>query len=151
MTWSPYHRQQLTYFVFCVGAERVRVQLPHITFGVRPPHLTLVHKELHMSTVVNLGHTISMAVAFLDQNGNPMLTPPVPDSPPAWSNTTPATETLAPSASGLSCVATPVAAGSDEVDLVVTVGGVAFKALLDVTVQPAPQVLTSVAIVPTVQ
>lgn len=111
--------------------------------------------ELHeghnmAATTVSVGHTISCAISYLDQNGNPMLVAQTPDSPPAWTNTTPATETIAPSADGLTCVATPVAAGTDTISLALKVGGTAYSASLAVTVQAAPQVLTSVAIVPTV-
>lgn len=103
-----------------------------------------------MAVTLSVGHTLNMSIQFLDQNGNPMLTPPTPDSPPSWSDTTSATETLAPAANGLSCVGTPIAAGSDVVNLSVVVGGQTFSATLDVTVDAAPQVLTSVAIAATV-
>lgn len=96
-------------------------------------------------TTVAVGHTIAMSIAFLDQNGNPMLAPTVPDAPPTWTNTTPATETIVPAADGLSCVATAVAAGSDTVNLSATIGGKAFTASLSVTVDVV-QVLSSIAI-----
>lgn len=103
-----------------------------------------------MSTIVTIGHSIAMAIAFLDQNGNPMLATPTPDSSPAWTNTTPATETVAASTSGLTATATPVAPGTDTVNLSVVVGGQTFTASLDVEVDAAPQTLTSVQILPTV-
>jgi len=107
-------------------------------------------ESVFMAITVSLGHTVGMAIVFLDQNGNKMLTTPVPDVAPVWTQTTPATETLTVAPDGLTSVATPVAAGSDTISLSVTVGGAAFNASLDVTVQAAAQVLTSVAIVPTV-
>lgn len=103
-----------------------------------------------MDVQVTVGHVINMAIDFLDQNGNPMLTPVAPDSPPVWSNTTPATETLAVSGDGLKAVATPLVPGTDTVNTAVIVGGVSFAANLGVNVSPAPQVLTSVVITPTV-
>ena len=103
-----------------------------------------------MAVTLAVGHTLNMALAFLDQNGNPMLTTPTPDATPAWTDTTAATETLAPAASGLTCVGTPIAPGTDTVTLTLAVAGVSFSANLDVTVTAAPQVLTRVAIVPTV-
>lgn len=103
-----------------------------------------------MATTLSVGHKLNMSIGFFDQHGNPMLTAPTPDTPPAWSNTTPATESIAPSADGLTCVGTPVAAGSDTVNLIVTVGGNNFSASLDVTVTAEAQVLTSVAINSTV-
>ena len=101
-----------------------------------------------MATNFTVGSTLSLSIAYLDQHGQPMTTAPTPDSAPAWSNTTPATETLAPAADGLTCVATGDAPGSDTVDLTVVVGGATFTATLAVEVEAAPQVLTSVEIVP---
>ena len=98
-------------------------------------------------TDVTLGHKINLSIAYLDQNGNPMLTAPTPDAPPSWSNTTPATETLAVDPTGNTATATTVAVGTDVIDLSVTVGGQTFTATLGVNVSPVPQVLTSVAIV----
>jgi len=103
-----------------------------------------------MDTQVSLGHVINMVIDFLDQNGNPMLTPQVVDSPPIWSNTTPATETLVASADGLQAVATPVADGVDTISVTAMVGGKQFGATLNVNVAPAPQVLSSIVITPTV-
>jgi hypothetical protein len=90
-----------------------------------------------------------MSIVYLDQNGNSMLTTPRADAAPTWSNTTPATETLKPSADGLTCEADAVAAGSDVVSLSISVGGAAFAASLSVTVEAAPQILTSVQIAAT--
>jgi hypothetical protein len=104
-----------------------------------------------MSAVnLTVGHTASFALVFLDQNDNPMLTTPTPDSPPAWTDTTPATGTLTASASGLTAQEVAVAVGTDEVDVTVIVGGVTFKASVDLNVQAAPQVLTSVGVTTTV-
>ena len=103
-----------------------------------------------MAITLAVGHKLEMAIIFLDQNGNPMLVAPTVDSAPNWTNTTGGTETIVPSASGLSCEATPLTSGTDTVSLSVTVGGVSFKTTLDVTVTAAAQVLTSVAIEPTV-
>lgn len=99
-----------------------------------------------MATTLAVGHKLELAITFLDQNGNPMLDAQTPDAAPTWSNTTPATETIVPSASGLTCEGTTVAAGTDTVSLAVVVNGVTFNATLDVTVTAAPQVLTSISI-----
>jgi hypothetical protein len=123
----------------------------HAVFVVQGVAVYLTPEETtHMAVTLAVGHTLNMAVGFLDQHGNPMLTAPTPDSPPGWTNTTPATETIAPAADGLTCVGTPVAAGSDQVSLSLAVGGVSFTASLDVTVTAEAQVLTSVAINATV-
>lgn len=103
-----------------------------------------------MATTLAVGHKLELAIMFLDQNGNPMLVPPVPDATPTWTNTTPATEVLTPAASGLTAEGIPTAPGSDTVTLSIVVGGVTFNATLDVTVTASPQVLTSVGIAPTV-
>jgi hypothetical protein len=86
----------------------------------------------------------TLGIEYLDQNGKPMATAPTPDVAPAWTDTTPATETLAVSADGLTAELTPVAEGTDTVNLSVTVAGQVFTAQVDVTVEG--QVLTSVAI-----
>ena len=96
--------------------------------------------------IVSIGHTISCTLVFLDQNGQPMLTTPTPDAAPVWSDTTPATETLTAAADGLGASAIAMAAGNDVISVALAVGGVQFSATLPVTVSPAPQVLTSVAI-----
>lgn len=103
-----------------------------------------------MAITLAVGHKLEMALIFLDQNGNPMLKTPSPDSVPIWGNTTSSTEMLAPAASGLTCEGTPLATGTDTVSTTIMVGGVTFTASLDVTVTASPQVLTSVAIDPTV-
>lgn len=103
-------------------------------------------KKAHIMTKVTVGHKIALAIVYLDQNSNPMLTTPTPDSPPVWANTTPATETLVAAADGLSANTTALAVGTDAVSLTVVVGGVSFAASLSVEVDAAPQVLTSVAI-----
>ncbi len=104
-----------------------------------------------MSNVtLTIGHSVDFALVFLDQNGNPMLTTPSPDSPPVWSDITPATGTLVPSASGLTASELAIAAGSDTVSVSLMVAGVSFSASIDVTVEAATQVLTSVQIAGTV-
>lgn len=107
-------------------------------------------ERAHMSTSVNVGHTVSMKISFLDTNGNPMLTPVTPDSPPIWSNSSPATGQLTAAPDGLSAVESAIAAGSDVVSLSVTAGGQVFSATLAIDVSAATQVLGSVAIEPTV-
>lgn len=95
---------------------------------------------------LTLGHNVEASLAYLDANGNPMLVTPKPDSAPVWTNTTPATETLIPSPDGNTAEATTVAVGTDSIGVTVIVGGVNFTASVAVTVDAAPQVLTSVAI-----
>lgn len=100
-----------------------------------------------MSNVtVTVGHTVSFTLVYLDQNGNPMLTTPVPDAPPTWSDTTPATGALTPAPSGLSATELANAVGTDTVSVSVVVGGNIFAASIDLTVEAVPQVLTSVQI-----
>lgn len=103
-----------------------------------------------MGIKVSLGHNVSGVIAFLDQHGNPMLTPVTPDSPPTWSNLDAGVEAVTASADGLSMSAVPAKVGVDTISVAVVVGGVSFNATLDVEVVPEVQVLTSVAITPTV-
>lgn len=98
------------------------------------------------TNTVGAAAPLGLAIGFLDQHGNPMQVNPTPDSPPTWTNTVPADETLAVSADGLTCAATAVAAGADEIDTSVIVGGKTFGASIAVTVVAQPQVLTSVVI-----
>ena len=94
----------------------------------------------------SVGHTDTMTIAYLDQNGNPMLETPVPDSPPVWSQDTPATATLTASGDGTSATETGIAAGTDTVSLSVVIGGATFAASLSVTVSAEAQTLSSVDI-----
>ena len=126
---------------------------PHYLLLVIDNFAVLLHpnEENLAMTQVTVGHQLALSILFLDQRGNPMLTAPTPDAAPSWSNSTPATETLAAAADGLSAVATTVAPGTDTVSLSVVVGGVTFSATLGVEVDAEPQVLTSVGIQAEVQ
>lgn len=100
---------------------------------------------------VTAGHSVDMAIEYLDQNGNPMLTTPAPDSPPVWTNapSAPSIDTLTPSPDGSSAVLATNAGdanSTDTVGLSVVVGGKTFTASLGVSISAAPQVLTSVEI-----
>jgi hypothetical protein len=108
------------------------------------------NQKERIMTTLSVGHKLQLAIDYLDQNGNAMLTTPVTDAPPSWTNTTPATETLTPAGDGQTATATAVAPGSDMIKLSLTVGDAAFSASLSVTVQTAPQVLTSINIAATV-
>jgi len=102
------------------------------------------------NVIVNVGHTVSFTLVFLDQRGNPMLTTPAPDAAPVWTDTTPATGTLTAGASGMTASELAVAAGADTVNVSLSVGGTEFKASIDLTVQEAPQTLTSIQVLATV-
>jgi hypothetical protein len=102
-----------------------------------------------MGIKVTVGHSVAYSLAFFDTNGNPMIVTPKPDAAPAWTNTTPATETVTASADGLTATGVALAAGTDVVSVALAVGGASFSALIDVEVDAAPQVLGSVQIVAT--
>jgi hypothetical protein len=103
----------------------------------------------YMAATFNVGHQDMMTIAYLDQNGNPMLVTPTPDHPPAWTNApVPAgCDTLLATADGSSATVTGVAVGQDTITLTVVVGGKSFVATDSITITAAPQVLTSVAVV----
>lgn len=106
------------------------------------------NQEIIMDNVtVNIGHTVTCSIEYDDANGNPMLTPVAPDAPPAWTQTTPATDTMAVAPDGSQDVLTAIAAGGDTVSVALAVGGKAFSASVGITVSPAPQVLTSIRVV----
>lgn len=100
-----------------------------------------------MANILAVGQTVPLSIAYLDQNGQPMQTPPTPDAPPTWQNTTPATETLTVDPGNLTASVKGAAPGTDTVSVNVTVGGKPFSAQLVDTVTPAPQVLTSIEII----
>jgi hypothetical protein len=102
-------------------------------------------------TDVTVGHTVIDTILFLDQNGNPMLVSPVPDSPPTWTKMAPdTTDTLAVSADGLTATILALAEGADTINLTVVVAGTSYAAKQDLNITAVPQVLTSVAIQATV-
>jgi hypothetical protein len=105
---------------------------------------------------VNAGHAVALALAYLDANGNPMLTKPTPDAAPAWTDAPSApgidTLTVAPDGSSAVLATNPADANaSDTVSVSVAVGGKTFAATLSIAISAAPQVLTSIAITGTVQ
>ena len=111
----------------------------------------LPDKEIKMTPVtVNVGHTVTCSIVYLDQNGNPLLVTPTPDAAPTWAQTTPATESMAVTADGSTDVLTALAAGADTVSVDLKVGGVDFSASVNVNVAAAPQILTSIAVATTV-
>jgi hypothetical protein len=103
---------------------------------------------------VSVGHTVTNIIKYLDQNGNSMVTTPKPDSPPAWtdsgSTATPPIDTLSVSTDGNTATVAATAAGTDNLAVTVLVGGKSFSATVEIDISPAPQVLTSIAIVSTV-
>jgi hypothetical protein len=94
---------------------------------------------------VNVGHVVNMALVALDQNGNPMLTQPTPDSTPTWTDApAPAgAATLVVAANGLTAVDTAVEVGTDTVNATAIVSGVTYTATLPITISAVPQTLTS--------
>jgi hypothetical protein len=114
------------------------------------------HRRTHLMLPVTAGHAVALAIAYLDANGHKMLTQPTPDGPPSWTDAPSApgidTLTVAPDGSSAILATNPADAdGSDTVGLSVTVGGKTFSATLAVAISAAPQVLSSVEIVGTVQ
>jgi hypothetical protein len=102
---------------------------------------------------MSVGHSAALSIVYLDQNGNPMVVTPTPDSPPSWTNAPNPTgdDTLTPASPGDTVATlTANAAGTDTVTVSVTVGGAVFAATLPVNISPAPQVLSSVQINPVV-
>ena len=99
-------------------------------------------------TVV-VGVSVFLGFDELDQTGRSMVIPVAGTT--AWSNLTPATGTVTPSPTGQSATYTPIAPGVDVVTFTLTVtmadGSVGtFSDTATLTVQAAPQVLTSVTI-----
>jgi hypothetical protein len=139
--------QRLTYLYLLLVIDGVKVGTFSVGEGPPEPY---EERNIYMDAQVSLGHVINCELSFLDQNGNPMLTQPKPDTPPAWTQLTPAVETLVASADGLQAVLTPLTVGVDTVTANLIVAGVKFQATLNVAVTPVAQVLTSVEIKSTV-
>lgn len=105
------------------------------------------NEEVRIMTDVSVGHTVVDTIVYLDQNGNPMLVTPTPDTPPTWTNMAAATvDTMTVSADGSTDTIQALAAGVDTVTVNVIVGGKTFTAAQQLSIAAAPQVLTSVAI-----
>lgn len=100
-----------------------------------------------MSTSMNVGQTLPLSIAELDQNGQPMQSFVTPDSPPTWTQSD-TSNTLTVAADGLTATLLAATVGTDTLSLTVIAGGKTFTATLDVAIAAAPQVLTSVEIVP---
>ena len=108
----------------------------------------LVSQKGTIMVTATVGQKLPLTLQWLDQSGKPMPAPTL-DAKGAWSNTTPANETLAPSTDGTSCVGTEIAVGTDSIGYSAVIGGKTFTAQpVAVTINPAPQILTSVVIVP---
>lgn len=104
-----------------------------------------------MATKVTVGHSVALAIAYLDTNGNPMLVTPTPDAPAQWTHSADATiDTLTVAADGNSASVATLAAGADTVSLALAVAGAAFTASLAIEIDAVPQVLGSIQIVATV-
>jgi hypothetical protein len=127
-----------------------RQVLKSVVIIARVKHHHHLSWRTKMSSIkVTVGHSVAYSLAFLDQNGNPMIVTPKPDAAPVWSNTTPATEMVTAAADGLSATGAALAAGTDVVSVSLAVSGTSFSDSIDVEVDAAPQVLTSVKIVAT--
>lgn len=103
-----------------------------------------------MTVTVNVGHTVTNTIVYLDQNGNVMLQTPVPDKAPVWTDSgsaaNPPLDSVNVSPDGSTAVVTALSAGTDNLSVALTVGGSAFSASVAIGITPAPQVLTSIAI-----
>jgi len=105
---------------------------------------------IHMAATINVGQTLPLSIAYLDQGGQPMASTPFADAPPAWSHTDATVSDLTAAADGNTASVVGLASGADTITLSVLVGGKSFNATLSLTVaavMPPPQVLTSIEIV----
>jgi hypothetical protein len=127
------HHRHIPVVIFAVNGVAIRLH-PYI--------------RIRLMITVNVGHEVLCTIEQLDQNGNPMLTAVVADSPPSWSDTpaTPPVDTFTPAADGSSATLVATAVGTDTVNVSASFGGKTYTASLAVTIAAAPQVLTSIAI-----
>lgn len=162
--WDHWDRVSRLTLLFERGPRHWTVWLAVYSVEDRGPNLPprrklLARKQLKRNEVIEMadqqltvGHTADLAIEYFDQNGNPMLTPVIPDSPPAWTQSAPAVCTLTPSSDDMTATELAIAPGEDIVSLAVVVGGATFNATQGFQVSAAAQVLTSIGIgVTTVQ
>jgi hypothetical protein len=79
----------------------------------------------------NVGNNLSFSIAYFDANGNEIAA--TPDSPPTWSDDNATVGDLTQSADGTSAQESILAAGTDDVSVNLTIGGVQFTATLSIT------------------
>lgn len=102
-----------------------------------------------MATSMKVGQSLPLSIAFLDQNGDPMIPTPALDADPSWSQLSSMTDTLTASGDGMTATAMALAAGTDTVRVQLSVSGQSFEATLDLTVEAVEptQTLTSIQII----
>ena len=142
-------RQRLTSIVIAVDGVWVRRHhIPHYKRSLLWWLFGYHHQErIDVMLNVTVGHSAALSIIYQDQNGNPMLTTPTPDSPPTWADapSAPGVDTFVANADGTAALSAN-APGTDSVTATVVVGGVSYTASLAVEVDAVPQVLTSIAI-----
>lgn len=134
-----HHRKRLAIFISTDGLDKVGAIL-------------IPEERIVLMDQVTVGHTDTIAIVQVDQNGNPMKTPVAFDAPPAWTNVpgSPPIDGLVVAADGSTAVATALAAGQDTITVTATVGGVTYTATLQLSISEAPQVLSGIKLVGTV-
>ena len=100
--------------------------------------------------IISVGHTDTIMINYLDKNGNPMLVNPTLDSPPVWAITStpqsPTPDAITYDPSNTVAVMQALDPGSVNVSVTVKIGGKAFSAQDTITIDPAPQVVTSISL-----
>ncbi len=137
MRWGRRHRRNRHH----IGS--VWFAIGNVAVGLIENGVTL------MDFTLDVGKTENLGIVYKDENGQVMSPAPTPDLPPAWAQTSPASDTLTAAADGNSATALGLAAGIDTIQMTVVVGGTVFVAVSNATINavapPAP-VLTSVEI-----
>lgn len=127
----------------------VRLHINNFSVDLPPAWRLFPLGETKIMITVNVGHPVKNTIQYLDQHGNPMLTPPVLTMPPVWTNSpSPAgADTLTVSPDGTEADLAALEVGVDTLSLTVTVGAQTFMATVGIIIAAEPQVLTSVAII----
>lgn len=99
-----------------------------------------------MAATLKVGQSAAATIRYLDQDGKPMEIAQTPDAMPQWGQTTPATTRVTPLPGSLTADIVALAAGTDTIRLILSVGGDQFTATLDIEVEAPAQVLTSIGI-----
>jgi hypothetical protein len=116
--WWDWWRQP-TYLGLVVRVGRTGSRHKHIRRIIR----LIPNKRVNHMETLSVGHTLTDTIVYLDQNGQPMQTAPVPDKPPAWTNLAANTvDTMQVSADGTTDGLTAAGPGVDTVTVTVVVG-----------------------------
>jgi len=96
------------------------------------------------------GQLVELGIVYLDETERPMQAPALLDYTPRWTHENPAIATLTVAPDGLTAQVEAQGAGSDLVQVALSVGGRSYQSalLLNILAAPPQPTLTQIAIKP---